>query len=201
MELQLRFAQFSIRLGPWAAWPAWVLFQLLVAPSAAWLPLLLIDATIERPIVWVWLVWLLFYVVVLVRQARFWRLWLPWTRPTGHRSLELFFGAYQSLVIITAAFAGATAIFYSYGWITASEPIVTERIVWEALVYYVWSLLDGIPVLEVPQTLNWEPAITFTDHMSGALLLAYKLFVIVPIVSLVVGLLKEQPEDTDRRSA
>jgi hypothetical protein len=106
MELQLRFAQFSIRLGPWAAWPAWVLFQLLVAPSAAWLPLLLIDATIERPIVWVWLVWLLFYVVVLVRQARFWRLWLPWTRPTGHRSLELFFGAYQSLVIITAAFAG-----------------------------------------------------------------------------------------------
>jgi hypothetical protein len=96
---------------------------------------------------------------------------------------------------------GTTAIFYSYGWITASEPIVTERIVWEALVYYVWSLLDGIPVLEVPQTLNWEPAITFTDHMSGALLRAYKLFVIVPIVSLVVGLLKEQPEDTDRRSA
>ena len=44
------------------------------------------------------------------------------------------------------------------------------------------------PILEIPQTLNWKPPTTLTDHLGGSLLLIYKLLVIIPLISLVVGL-------------
>lgn len=69
-----------------------------------------------------------------------------------------------------------------------SAPADEDDFVWRALGFYAWNLLAAAPILEIPQTLNWKPPTTLTDHLGGSLLLIYKLLVIIPLISLVVGL-------------
>jgi len=41
-----------------------------------------------------------------------------------------------------------------------------------------------VPVLKVPETLNWEPELELTSVTGGALVLAYKLLLVLPLVQL-----------------
>lgn len=54
-----------------------------------------------------------------------------------------------------------------------------------------WSLTDSLPILKVPETLSWERALEFTTPSGGAVVLAYKLVLIVPLVQLI-GLILNQ---------
>jgi hypothetical protein len=49
--------------------------------------------------------------------------------------------------------------------------------------YYIWSFLNAVPVLEIPQTLGWERPFRFTDHVNPALLLLYKLALVGPVLA------------------
>ena len=42
------------------------------------------------------------------------------------------------------------------------------------LAFLLWHVLDGIPGLDIPHTLNWELAHDLDDTLSGAVLLTYK---------------------------
>jgi hypothetical protein len=130
-----------------------------------------------------------------VRVGSFWQRWLPWL-PRKETAFTVLLDACRSLFMLTAMFAALSAVLHSHGWLTA-KPSGNEGSVWTALAYYGWNFLDSVPVLEVPKTLNWSLATTFTDHASGALLLTYKLLVIVPVVGVVVELLQRR----DRRAA
>jgi hypothetical protein len=109
----------------------------------------------------------------------------------GYRALRLYLTillTLQALLTLSAAFAVLTAALQERGLVTEQPPADVDGFVWSALGFYAWNLLDAIPLLEIPQTLNWEQATTLRDHLGGALLLAYKLLVIVPLVGLIVGL-------------
>ena len=56
-----------------------------------------------------------------------------------------------------------------------------------------WNLLDGIPVFKVPDTLNWKLSHPFTDHLSGGIVLAYKVLVVFPALGLIAGLFGVDP--------
>jgi hypothetical protein len=92
--------------------------------------------------------------------------------------------------IATGGFAGASVLLYDQGVgaLTGGQPegtALASAIYW----YYLWHLASSVPLLEIPSTLNWELRYTFTDHVHGALLLTYKLVVIVPLLGLAAYVL------------
>jgi hypothetical protein len=54
---------------------------------------------------------------------------------------------------------------------------------------YLWNLADAIPVLKVPETLMWTPALTLTSTLGGAFVLAFKIVVILPFAQLLGAML------------
>jgi hypothetical protein len=52
---------------------------------------------------------------------------------------------------------------------------------------YGWHLLDSIPLLSVARRLRLDEPKIFADHVSGSLLLSFKLLVLVPLVGFVVS--------------
>lgn len=59
-----------------------------------------------------------------------------------------------------------------------------DTVFWDAVAYLTWHLLDSIPILEVPTSLNWELHRTFSDHWSGVTLVMFKIAVIVPLLHI-----------------
>jgi hypothetical protein len=105
----------------------------------------------------------------------------------AQRSSPLMFGLWviMAATYLTAVFCCLSAVLYSHNMVKMTGPPMKNSltVTWQ---YYSWNLLDSIPFLEVPNTLHWELARTFSDHLSGGLLLAYKLLVLLPIAKLVV---------------
>ena len=48
-----------------------------------------------------------------------------------------------------------------------------------------WYLADAVPVLKVPETVNWAPALRFPTWEGGSLALLYKLVLILPAAHLL----------------
>ena len=59
--------------------------------------------------------------------------------------------------------------------------------------HYVWHFLDAVPALEIPETLGWTLEYDVTSSVSGALLLLFKILVILPIIRLGLELWKRRP--------
>jgi hypothetical protein len=96
--------------------------------------------------------------------------------------------AIAGLIALTGAFAVLTAALQSEGLVSEKPASSADGFVWSTLGYYAWHLLDAIPVLEVPETLNWaKPPTKFTDYYAGTLLLLFKLVAIIPIVGFTVA--------------
>jgi hypothetical protein len=57
---------------------------------------------------------------------------------------------------------------------------------------YIWNLADAVPLLEIPTTLNWKPVAEFTTGAGGALVLSYKVMLIVPLLQLAALVLQRQ---------
>lgn len=47
---------------------------------------------------------------------------------------------------------------------------------------YLWHFLDSIPGMKIPETLHWQVPFQYEDGLSGFLLLAFKLVVIIPVI-------------------
>jgi hypothetical protein len=62
--------------------------------------------------------------------------------------------------------------------------------------FLLWQLLDAIPGLKVPETINWEAPLAYTHAGAGWLVLLFKVMVIIPVVSGIGHYLKDE-EPTD----
>jgi hypothetical protein len=51
--------------------------------------------------------------------------------------------------------------------------------------FYGWHILDSVPALKITQTLGWRPPLTYESWKAGAVVLLFKLSIIVPIVGSV----------------
>ena len=49
--------------------------------------------------------------------------------------------------------------------------------------FYAWHFLNSIPGLGVPETLLWQNPFKYKDRLSGVILLAFKLLVIIPVIA------------------
>jgi hypothetical protein len=49
--------------------------------------------------------------------------------------------------------------------------------------FYLWHVLDAVPLLKVTETLHWEKPLTYDRGWVGLLLLGFKVTVIVPVIA------------------
>jgi hypothetical protein len=80
------------------------------------------------------------------------------------------------------AFAGLSTLLWQHGVIRPSMP--GSPALWRCEGHYLWNVLGSVPLLAAPQVLGWRDPQPFADHLSGVLLLAFKIAIIAPLVRL-----------------
>ena len=93
--------------------------------------------------------------------------------------------AWVALVV----FGGATCSLQRIGLVEI-EPVVSyaDDCATKYADLYLWHLLDSIPVIKFTDTVQWTPKYEYSDRVSGWLLLAFKLIVVVPAIGSFVAL-------------
>jgi hypothetical protein len=129
-------------------------------------------------------------VVSLLMAATLAALW--WAFAHGGSLSQLHLGrldpTIRALAVTTfavATFSALTALLYVEGGLEIrGAPIPRDLIVDEASEVYVWHLVDTVPLLDIASNLQWEPAFEFEDRVGGLLLVAFKGFVILPLIQV-----------------
>ncbi|HYN87730.1 MAG TPA: hypothetical protein VER55_04335, partial [Ardenticatenaceae bacterium] len=86
----------------------------------------------------------------------------------------------------TVAFAGLTTSLWQRGAIS-SEPRGSPGGLFEVEAYYVWHLVDALPLLDANEALHWESPIVFSDPWSGGLLLTFKVLLLIPLIRVFLS--------------
>jgi hypothetical protein len=128
----------------------------------------------------------------------YWRLWFPWRAPKLVLA-DAFVILGLSWLFLTLAIIATHAALAANGVGSTKRATPDSGIVELTRRYYLWHILDAVPLLDVPDSLTWKRGNTYVDRTSGVLLLTYKLLVILPIIGIVAGSLKasDEPEVTD----
>ena len=79
-------------------------------------------------------------------------------------------------------FASLTSTLSDHGYVWFEPQI--PRGEWSRVQdFYAWHFLKSIPGLDIPETLLWDTPYKFRDRLSGLILLAFKLMVIIPVIA------------------
>jgi hypothetical protein len=112
--------------------------------------------------------------------------WLYWRIRLDASQLEPYLLALLAsavtIGVCTEAFAGVTTFLWRHDTVGLHSTI--QPSLWTSEQYYIWHLLDSVPLLSIPRTLRWTESAVFLDRGSGSLLLAYKVLLIVPLLRI-----------------
>ena len=116
--------------------------------------------------------------------------WFAFSRPQVTKRLRLgrFEPALWALLVAffaVASFAALTSLLYLEGAIAISEPIDREILIDKTSEVYVWHLFDTVPLLDIPQNLEWQVPFEFEDRIGGFLLILFTSIVILPLIQVV----------------
>jgi hypothetical protein len=84
-------------------------------------------------------------------------------------------------VVMTSAFAAFTVVAAREGLITLAASSSAPSFE-DVSQLYVWQFCKSVPLLDVNQTLRWEPPFVYAGSGTGTFVLLYKLAVIVPLI-------------------
>jgi hypothetical protein len=87
------------------------------------------------------------------------------------------------LAFATLGFAGVSELLYLHGLADTTPNRALQHPLDDSALFYVWSFLNSIPVLEIPQTVGWKLDVSFNDRANRVLLLLYKIAVIAPVIA------------------
>src|SRR5262249_25595310 len=106
--------------------------------------------------------------------------WLPARMQSDERGYPWWFGLVVSLFLLPEAFPAVAVCFAQLGGITFDPPLTGAAATgqlprpdaWNTVEsILIWNLLDMIPSLKVPQTLDWELTHQIAGGLGGLLLL------------------------------
>jgi hypothetical protein len=155
---------------------------------------------------------LLGFVTMGVAQTGFWRRWIFWKwddEADDESRLITVVGAVIAVALLIEGFAAVTTLTAQAGWTPVSRfhtghappslatahgnsALDKDADVYQAVErMYAWNFLDAVPVVKVPQTLGWgRPRHHFNDVRGGAILLVFKVLVILPVIAVITQLFK-----------
>ena len=96
---------------------------------------------------------------------------------------EELFTLLSVLAVAVGLFAAATFVLAERDWITVANWESVESRALASAGFYLWHFLDAIPLLDAPDALRWSEPLVYEDPWVGALLVLFKLVIIVPIVA------------------
>lgn len=108
-------------------------------------------------------------------------------------ALGLAFG----VVLLTASFAAITFVFKHHDLVELSRGRPETPTVEEIATLYIWQFLQGIPLLDINDTLRWSQPLKYDDAQTGTLVLIYKLAVIVPVIGTFLTYWRREPPAAD----
>ena len=85
------------------------------------------------------------------------------------------------LVMAASVFASISVTLQRYGYATFKPPLPNELS--PVVDFYMWHFVNLIPGLGIPETLRWTQPYQYSDHLSGAVLLIFKIAVILPVIA------------------
>jgi hypothetical protein len=111
-----------------------------------------------------------------------WLFWLTRLDPSQPGYVLAVVLSVVTICVALEAFAGASTLLWQRGVIRSATPDMPS--LWRAEGHYLWNLLGSVPLLSAPQTVGWRDPQPFSDHVSGVLLLSFKIAIIAPLVRL-----------------
>jgi hypothetical protein len=104
------------------------------------------------------------------------------------------------LGLAVGTFAGLTTLLYQHGQLELHGRRVASdsTLLGVAADFYIWHLLDSVPLLDIPQTIRWARPYEYSDSLSGWLLLVFKAFVILPLIQVVRLVLAGPPKSYEK---
>jgi predicted ester cyclase len=85
------------------------------------------------------------------------------------------------LVMAAAVFASISVTLQRCGYATFKPPLPNNLS--PVVDFYMWHFVNLIPGLGIPETLRWTQPYQYSDHLSGAVLLIFKIAVILPVIA------------------
>jgi hypothetical protein len=95
--------------------------------------------------------------------------------------------------VAVVVFGGATCGLQRIG-VVKIQPVeaYTERCALHYADFYLWHLLDSIPGIKFTETVHWTQKYTYSDSVSGWLLLGFKIIVLVSVIGSFVTVARIQ---------
>jgi len=100
------------------------------------------------------------------------------------------------IAIALPYFSGLSCTFKTVNLLTTVPNFpVSDNCVARFSIFYVWHILNSIPLLKIPETILWAVPHLYTDSLSGLLLLIFKIIIIFPVIKAYVVWGKISKED------
>jgi len=98
-------------------------------------------------------------------------------------------------------FGGATCSLQRIG-VVKMQPVevYTDRCALQYADFYLWHLLDSIPGIKFTETVQWTQKYTYSDSVSGWLLLGFKIIVLVSVIGSFVTVARIQRDRAAEQS-
>jgi hypothetical protein len=115
--------------------------------------------------------------------------WVYWRSRLGANAAKPFLVALAVSVVAVGVsvemFSGATTLLWRHD-LVAGAPGVDPGL-WRSEQYHLWHLVGSIPLLGIPEGVHWEQPSLFGDTFGRALLLAFKLLLVVPLIRISIS--------------
>lgn len=92
------------------------------------------------------------------------------------------------LTVVLIGFAALQALLLQFDAVSLKGG-PSEDYLNVSIAYYLWQVIDAIPALDIPDTLNLTLAHPFDDHLSGSLALAFRFIFIFAFLRLFAVLI------------
>lgn len=88
-----------------------------------------------------------------------------------------------ALAFAAAPFFGTVTALLAQTGLVAFTPASGTATAGTTSDFFVWHLMDAIPVVDVTGTLRWDEPLTYTDTRVGVLVLAFQVTVVLPVAA------------------
>jgi hypothetical protein len=132
---------------------------------------------------WVAVGGLAFFSAAVVIGFEYWKYWL--VRPLPSRTTRvLLIELFACFAMLTSFISILLAALYQAHVVGAKGNLNLTSAFQAGNLACLWHFLDLVPVLKVPETLNWKLTHPFTGLSAGLLMLVYELLVAIPVIAV-----------------
>jgi len=109
---------------------------------------------------------------------------------------------YPGLLLVTSAavFASLTLMLYDKKWLEITPGSSSSVSIGSLMDFYMWHFINLVPLLRIPEVLNWKKPLLYEQSRVGFLILAFQAFVVIPTISAVRYYWKHRDEWDQRQT-